>query len=113
MCVLRHQAQPIEHLFRNGTSRGNFPGKLAQLLGIGQFALKQKIRNLFEARFFRYFVNVVTAISEARVRIDPADFGLSCDHTGEAWTVIRLGFFSCHCFSRDFEPGISPEICPC
>src|SRR5437762_12582742 len=110
MRVLRHQAQRIEHLFRDRASRGNFASKLAQLLGIGQFALEQKTRDHFEALFFRHFVNVGTAIRQACVRIDPADFCLACDYARETWTVSWLGFFSCHRFSRGSKPWIFPDI---
>src|SRR4030095_2987792 len=81
-------------------ARSDFGGNLTELLHVRQVAIKQEIRDLLEASFLRHLVDIVAAIHQAGVRIDPADLRLACDHAGEARTVSWFGFFfSCHCYS--------------
>jgi hypothetical protein len=58
----------------------------------GQLAVEKEISDLLKARFLSHFVNVVAAIHQAGIGIDPANFGFAGDHSGEAGAVWRFSF---------------------
>src|SRR5438067_406529 len=68
--------------------------KMAELFEIWQFAIEQKVCDLFETTFFRHVVDVVASIHQPRIRIDPANLGFTGDDSGQARAVSWFCFSS-------------------
>ncbi len=98
MRLLRHQPQHLQDLLRKRTLGGESAGKFFPLLDRRQLAVEEKVSDFLEVRFLRHLVNVVAAIHQAGVGIDPADFRFAGDHAGKSWAVGGFGF-SIHKFS--------------
>ena len=67
-------------------------GKFSQLFDRRQLAVEKEISDFLEVRLLRHLVNVVAAIHQAGVGIDPADFCFAGDHAGKSWAVGWFGF---------------------
>ena len=82
MSLAWKQPQHFRHLPRQCALRSNLLPEIGQLLPIGQLAVQQQVRDLLETRLLRHFMNVVTAIHQPGIWIDPADRGFAGDHAG-------------------------------
>ena len=71
----------------SGALLRDFGLKLLELAHVRQFAVEKKISDFLEARFLRHLVNVVAAIHQAGIGIDPADFCFAGDHAGKSGAV--------------------------
>ena len=92
------KAQHINHRTGQHALRGNLLRKLDKLLAIGQFAIEQQISDFLKTRLLRHFVNVVAAIHQPGIGIDPADRRFARDHASQARAVLWFGFGLHPCF---------------
>ena len=100
---MRRFWQELEHLLDflwQRTLGRNLLLEFVQLFAVWQFAVEQQIRDFFEGRFVAHFVNVVAAIHEPGVRIDPANGGFACDHAGEPRAILWFCFGGHYLCSR-------------
>ena len=61
--------------------------KLLELAHVRQFTVEKEISDLLETGFLRHLMNVVTAIHQTGIGIDPADLCFAGDNPGEARAV--------------------------
>ncbi len=76
----RQKPQHLDNFFRKIALRGNLLAELFQLLAIGQLAIEKQIGDFLKRRLVAHFMNVVAAVHEARVRIDPANLRFARNH---------------------------------
>src|SRR6266567_7101978 len=74
------------------TLRGNLLGKLGQLFSVRQLAIEQQVSDFLKTRLLRHFMNVVAAIHEPGIGIDPADRRFACNPPSQTGTVLWFGF---------------------
>ena len=89
--------QEPEHLedgLRQLAFRDDRAAEGGQLPRVRQLVMKQQIRDLFEVRLLGHLVNVVAAIHQPGIGIDPADGGFPGDHAGKSWAVSWFCFGS-------------------
>src|SRR6266480_3813099 len=98
MSLAWKQPQHFRHLPRQCALRSNLLPEIGQLLPIGQLAVQQQVRDLLETRLLRHIMNVVTAIHQPGIWIDPADRGFAGDHARQARAVLWF-VFSAHLVS--------------
>src|SRR5438093_11609273 len=73
-------------------------GKLRNLFHIRQLAVEQKIGDFLKACPLRHLMNVITAIHQSGIWIDPADRGFAGDHARQTRAVLWF-VFSAHLVS--------------
>src|ERR1700682_5519815 len=87
MRSFRHEPQHLHNRRRQWSLARNLARKFSELLETRQLAVQQQVGDFLEAGLLRHFVNVVAAIHQTRVRVDPADLRLARDHSGQTGTV--------------------------
>src|SRR6266487_2760795 len=83
----RQQPQHFYDMRRQLALSRNLLGESVELFDVGQIAVEQQVSDFLETGPLRHFMNVVAAIHQPGIRIDPADRGLACDHASQAWAV--------------------------
>src|SRR5882724_7856050 len=84
----RHQPQQFEDRLGQLALRRNLFPKLSKLFHVRQLAVKQEVSHLLEACLLRQLMDVVAAIHQSGIWIDPADRGFAGDHAGQARAVL-------------------------
>ena len=77
---LRQKPQHLDDFLRQLALRGDLFLEFLQLLSVRQFAVQEQISDFLERRLVAHFVNVIAAVHQARVRIDPANLRFARDH---------------------------------
>ena len=95
---LRQKPQQFDHFLWQLALSGDLFLEFLQLLAVGQFAVQQQISDFLERGLVAHLVNVIAAVHQPGVRIDPANGRFACNHAGEPGTVFWFGF-SGHCLS--------------
>jgi hypothetical protein len=72
--------------------RGDLLCELDQLFPIGQLAVQQQICDFFKTRLLRHFMNVVTAVHQPGIWIDPTDCCFASDDPRQTRTVSWCSF---------------------
>ena len=81
----------LDFLRQRALSRNLLP-EFIQLFAVRQLAVEQQVSDFFERRFVAHFVNVVAAIHQPRIRIDPTDRRFARDHAGQPGAVFWFCF---------------------
>ena len=92
MRVGRHEIQHFNDFRWQCSSGCQFAANGSELGHRRQFATQQQPHDFFETRVRGEIVNVIAAIEQSRVRIDPADGSFAGNHAFEARTIGRFGF---------------------
>src|SRR6266545_5578520 len=92
MSRAREQPQHFHNRRWQRTVRGELLPKLRQLFGAGQLAVEQQVSDFLITCLLRHFMNVVAAIHQPGIRIDPADRRFAGDDARQAGTVLWFGF---------------------
>ena len=80
MRLVRQEPQHFDHWTRQRAFRGNLLCKLHQLFAIRQLAIEQQVSDFFKARLPRHVVNVVAAVHQPGIWIDPANCRFTRNH---------------------------------
>jgi hypothetical protein len=92
--VFRHQLEHFQNWLRQRAVRGECFRKFRQFLRRRQLAVQQQVGDLLEVRLLRHLMDVVAAVHQARVWVDPANFRFAGDHPGQARAVAWFCFSS-------------------
>src|SRR5438552_11655973 len=101
----RQQPQHFYDRRRQFALSPNLFRESVELFDVGQLAVEQQVSDFLEAGPLRHFMNVVAAIHQPGIRIDPADRRFARDYTGQAGAVLWFGFGSHAWFSFTRESG--------
>src|SRR5438093_11820230 len=84
----RHEPQHFDDRLWQLAFRSNLLPELRKLFHIRQLAVKQEISDFLEACSLRHLMNVVAAIHQSGIWIDPADRGFAGDHARQTRAVL-------------------------
>ena len=96
MSRTRHESQHLHHRRGQVPFRRNLLSELRKLFHVRQLSVEQQVSDFLKAGLLRHFVNVVAAIHQPGIGIDPADRRFARDHARQAWAVRRLLRFGNH-----------------
>ena len=83
----RKQAEHFQNGVRQASLSGEIAFELAELLHTRQLTVQEQPCHFLEARLFRKLVNVVSAVEQARIGMDPADGRFAGDNAREPRAV--------------------------
>ena len=99
MSLTRQKPQHFGHRTRQRALGGNLLCELDQLFAIGQLAVKQQVSDFLKAGLVRHLMNVIAAIHQPSIRIDPADCRFPSNYTCQPGAIIWFGFLIHQCVS--------------
>jgi hypothetical protein len=101
--AFRHEPKHFQNGLGQGALRGERFRKFRQLLCGRQLAIQKQIGDFLEVRLLRHLVDVVTAVHQPRVWVDPANFRFAGDHPGQARAVAWFCFSSHSVFLKSLS----------
>src|SRR5437867_13339365 len=84
----RHEPQHFDDRLWQLALRSNLLPELRKLFHVWQLAVEQKIGDFLKACPLRHFMNVVAAIHQSGIWIDPADRSFAGDHARQTRAVF-------------------------